>query len=1051
MTYIFFNKLIVRTPIFSFNYLIRIFNSSNSDILLNELLTNKVFMHGVLISSPNLYYELNKVEIPNEKIRLTLLKYLIRSSTRCIPFGLFSGIGILDGKISLSEQSNIVLKEIKQHTRLDSKLSYKILNKIIDSDEIKTRLSYFPNSTLYKIADKYRYIDYKTSQNGFLKFNFSQVQKDSYLKKIIKLCSNGIEYQNLVEQIIDEGFSEEDSKHYINELISNKIITSSLEASTIGNTIEQNLLNRLKILHKSFDSDFKIKEHYDSINNYLSILKKIDSKSIENSLLETKAFITHLKEEVSKKIEVAPLHKEIYFKVNGELTSNQFSLIKESIDVLNIILTNQDTEKTRFEAFKDAFYEKYESFSIPLAIALDIETGIGYGQTLNSSGLDDNLLIKGFPRNIQKNKNSYLKTTTNKIDSFFIRKIEKFNSKRIIALTETDFLSLKKIEKENTFVKNPTGVVRFSLYKNLVSEDVIYIKSIAQTSPNKILGRFTLGNNDIAELAQEIANYENDFYGQNVIIAEIDHLPDPTPGNILIRSRFRKFQINYIGGNNETEGNIPISDLFLLWKNDELILISKKHKKKVIPYFSNSFDINSPNNLPIFKFLLDLSIEYESKRNWNFNIKKFHNYFLHIPRITYKNIILSKESWYVSKKNFIETESDIQFDIKNFNINCCRLGLPEYFYIVNEDRELLISRNNLDTAKIFLIELKKSKNLHLQEFLMSEFDSILTKDRRGFKVKHNNEFFLPFKNNHSYSKKVIENKTTANNLRKVSVQRVFIPGSEWIYFKIYIGSKIVNDLLICLEKLLLSLNDKKMIKSFFFINFRDPNHHIRLRILVKDLIFFNTIINQIYLILEKFRKNEFITDIKIDTYKRELDRYGWDDIVHFENIFYEDSKLVLKVIKHLMKTNGFEKRWMVCIVILDTYCNLFDFSFLEKLDFSTNCVNYFIKEFNADNNTNKFINKKYDHFKDDILYLIQNYENLDLGIDINKFKEGVLNSLQKLQKYEKDKMDNFLMSLVHMHIIRLVGAHDNRLYEFLIYSFYLKSLKTLSYINKDFS
>ena len=135
--------MIVRTPIFSFNYLIRIFNSSNSDILLNELLTNKVFMHGVLISSPNLYYELNKVEIPNEKIRLTLLKYLIRSSTRCIPFGLFSGIGILDGKISLSEQSNIVLKEIKQHTRLDSKLSYKILNKIIDSDEIKTRLSYF--------------------------------------------------------------------------------------------------------------------------------------------------------------------------------------------------------------------------------------------------------------------------------------------------------------------------------------------------------------------------------------------------------------------------------------------------------------------------------------------------------------------------------------------------------------------------------------------------------------------------------------------------------------------------------------------------------------------------------------------------------------------------------------------------------------------------------------------------------------------------------------------------------------------------------------------
>ena len=65
--------------------------------------------------------------------------------------------------------------------------------------------------------------------------------------------------------------------------------------------------------------------------------------------------------------------------------------------------------------------------------------------------------------------------------------------------------------------------------------------------------------------------------------------------------------------------------------------------------------------------------------------------------------------------------------------------------------------------------------------------------------------------------------------------RTFIPGSEWIYFKIYTGTKTADAILKNeLYGFVSEMLKNKVIDKWFFIRYNDPDFHIRLRIHLKE-------------------------------------------------------------------------------------------------------------------------------------------------------------------------------------------------------------------------
>ncbi len=65
------------------------------------------------------------------------------------------------------------------------------------------------------------------------------------------------------------------------------------------------------------------------------------------------------------------------------------------------------------------------------------------------------------------------------------------------------------------------------------------------------------------------------------------------------------------------------------------------------------------------------------------------------------------------------------------------------------------------------------------------------------------------------------------------IRRKFIPGSRWLYFKIYTGIKTADEVATrTLLPLLRELYEAKLIDDWFFIRYTDPDFHLRLRLLV---------------------------------------------------------------------------------------------------------------------------------------------------------------------------------------------------------------------------
>ena len=83
-----------------------------------------------------------------------------------------------------------------------------------------------------------------------------------------------------------------------------------------------------------------------------------------------------------------------------------------------------------------------------------------------------------------------------------------------------------------------------------------------------------------------------------------------------------------------------------------------------------------------------------------------------------------------------------------------------------------------------------------------------------------------------------------------SIQRIFVPGSEWLYLKIYAGENTLERILVRqLPIILRKLNKANLINKWFFIRYADPDTHLRIRFLTEGKASYGTVINVLYLVL----------------------------------------------------------------------------------------------------------------------------------------------------------------------------------------------------------
>ena len=120
--------------------------------------------------------------------------------------------------------------------------------------------------------------------------------------------------------------------------------------------------------------------------------------------------------------------------------------------------------------------------------------------------------------------------------------------------------------------------------------------------------------------------------------------------------------------------------------------------------------------------------------------------FRFLPRVMYKNIILSRASWNFTKKD-MESVFKLKEDanqIAAFQLLAGRNKLPDELLLAENDNELYLNLKNTMCIHLLLEQVKNRPSFTLKELLFTEKNLIVDAPEGGF----TNEIVVAFHKNH---------------------------------------------------------------------------------------------------------------------------------------------------------------------------------------------------------------------------------------------------------------------------------------------------------------
>ncbi|OUL63852.1 thiopeptide-type bacteriocin biosynthesis protein [Flavobacterium sp. AJR] len=278
------------------------------------------------------------------------------------------------------------------------------------------------------------------------------------------------------------------------------------------------------------------------------------------------------------------------------------------------------------------------------------------------------------------------------------------------------------------------------------------------------------------------------------------------------------------------------------------------------------------------------------------------------------------------------------------------------------------------------------------------------------------------------------------------MKRDFCLGSEWLYYKIYTGVKMTDIVLV--EKLypiISLLKEKNLISKWFFIRYKDPDEHLRIRFLLASPDKLSEIIAMLYPVLDEMLEQDIVWKVKTGTYKREIERYGQNTMIDSEFLFYQDSEMVLQylILKSGFANNSIPLLFSFCAI--DSFLNSFLLTSADKLKLMDELQLSFKEEFNADKNLKKEMDK---HYRE----LFPEMNRFLFDKSINDYPEVFELIQEKQTKVDKVtlqikenleiSLSSFLKSHIHMMVNRQYTSKQ-RMYELLIYDHLYRYYKTI--------
>jgi len=286
----------------------------------------------------------------------------------------------------------------------------------------------------------------------------------------------------------------------------------------------------------------------------------------------------------------------------------------------------------------------------------------------------------------------------------------------------------------------------------------------------------------------------------------------------------------------------------------------------------------------------------------------------------------------------------------------------------------------------------------------------------------------------------------------IDVQRSFIIGDSWLYYKIYTGHKTADQILTeVIHPVTKTLIEEGIIDKWFFIRYSDPKFHLRLRLHHNQPESLSRIVTSLRGGLREFVEDNIVWNVQVDTYQRELERYGLLSIEESETIFFHESQLTVSLLSMIEGSEGEEIRWLFALKAIDNLLDIFAYSGMAKLELLENLKTSFGKEFGMSRPLKKQLDEKYRKNSKKI----EEFFRLQPG-NAGEF-EPIMSLISEREQNLKPSVNLILKcsnaGSLEMPINDLTGSHihmlmnrlfrsKNRLHELVVYDFLYRTYKS---------
>lgn len=817
------------------------------------------------------------------RIVRALVRYFTRMASRPTPFGLFAGSSV--GTVGAETRLALSGRAVRRHVHLDMGYLEALMVCLQAKPSVRSKLRYQANTSISQSAGRLHYVETHHEGDGRV-YTLAAVDASPELCAVLRACEQPATLADLVAVLVADDIDVEEATSFVHKLIDAQLLVSNLEPALTGGRSLDDLCAHVAAV------DVPTARVLTRVTAMLRDIEAAPLGIAPEAYVRARALLAELPAPINATQDVFQV--DLRLDADASLGGPVAEELRRGTECL---LRIGLAEARPLGGFVKAFVERYELQEVPLLEALDEEVGIGLPEPTD-------------PMQEPAHVAQQLALTRLLAAALAERRTE-------IELTDAD---VDAIAYRGPRADLPPGC---SVMGSVSTADAdalrdgrfrVVIDGAAGPSGVTIFGRFCEIDPVLAaavgrQLAVEEASAPEAMH------AELVHLSEGRLGNVLARPVLRRYEIPFLGRSGAAiDRQLRLDDLLVSVRQGRITIRSRRHGREVIPHLTTAHNVNLPHSPRVYRFLGNVRKQHTRYAlAWPWGLLTDLSF---LPRVTYGRSVLARARWMMSTDELTPlVRAQGAERLRAMQTWRAKHRLPRFVQLRDADNGLFVDFDNPLCVDALLSLVKRRSSITLFEMLPAPEEAGVT--AAGGRFMH--EIIMPFVPRQSERSPAPPHHRVRPSATPQTAVRRLPPGSECLYAKLYVGSGVADRVLRdAVAPLVEQVMGRGAAERWSFLRYADPDPHIRLRFFGDPHRLAADVLPALSAATAPFVRDGRIWRVQIDTYEREVERYGGPVGIRLaEHLFAADSAAALSLVREYGGTAGAQRRALLTIVGID--------------------------------------------------------------------------------------------------------------------------------------